>query len=93
MFSAQPVKTDCSPVVAQPRVSRTAVARGAACVVFAAAVALIGWAPVAGPDMILVGGKVYTVNEAQPWAEAVAITGDRISAVGSDSEIRALANP
>jgi predicted amidohydrolase YtcJ len=33
--------------------------------------------------------RIYTVNEKQPWAEALAIRGDRIVAVGSDKEIEA----
>ena len=40
-------------------------------------------------DKIVVHARIYTVNEKQPWAEAVAIRGDRIVAVGSDKEIEA----
>src|SRR5215472_8587157 len=43
-----------------------------------------------GADLILYGGKVATVNAAQPTAEAVAILGERIVAVGSDSDVRHL---
>jgi predicted amidohydrolase YtcJ len=39
-------------------------------------------------DIILTDGQVYTLDEAQPWAEAVAIRGERILAVGSNSEVR-----
>ncbi|MFT4231641.1 MAG: amidohydrolase [Leucobacter sp.] len=45
------------------------------------------------PDLILTGGRVYTVNPAQPWAEAVAVSGGRIAAVGSSEEVAALAGP
>ena len=38
-------------------------------------------------DVIVIHAKVYTVNQKQPWAEALAIHGDEILAVGSDSEI------
>ncbi|MGB8951612.1 MAG: amidohydrolase [Candidatus Aminicenantales bacterium] len=38
-------------------------------------------------DLILINGKIYTVNSAQPWAEAVAIKCDRIIAVGSNKEV------
>ncbi len=38
-------------------------------------------------DLILVNGQVYTLDETRPWAEAVAVRGDRILAVGSNSEI------
>ncbi|MFP5379282.1 MAG: hypothetical protein ACLGHP_05955, partial [Vicinamibacteria bacterium] len=35
------------------------------------------------PDLILTGGTVYTLDPARPWADALAVTGERISAVGS----------
>jgi predicted amidohydrolase YtcJ len=38
-------------------------------------------------DTILVHAKMYTVNEKQPWAEALAIRGSTIVAVGSEAEI------
>jgi len=37
-----------------------------------------------GADAVYRNGKVYTVDEARSWAEAVAITDGRISYVGSD---------
>ena len=45
------------------------------------------------PDLVLVGGKVFTADESNPWAEAIAIRGDRIVAVGSDDDIEDLAGP
>lgn len=45
------------------------------------------------PDLILTGGRVYTVDAEQPWAEAIAVAGGRISAVGANAEIAALAGP
>ncbi|HUF48610.1 MAG TPA: amidohydrolase [Vicinamibacterales bacterium] len=45
------------------------------------------------PDLVLVNGRVYTVETAEPWAEAVAVTGERITAVGSTTAVRALAGP
>jgi predicted amidohydrolase YtcJ len=45
------------------------------------------------PDPALTGGRIYTLDASQPWAEAVAITGTRISAVGSSSAVSALAGP
>ena len=41
-------------------------------------------------DMILHSGRVWTGEDAQPWAEAVAIRGNQIVAVGADQEILAL---
>ncbi len=43
------------------------------------------------PTLILHGGKIYTVDDREPWAEAVAIAGDTIVAVGADDEILPLA--
>lgn len=42
-------------------------------------------------DLILYNGRVYTVNPAMPWAEAVACTNGRIVAVGSNEEVLNLA--
>lgn len=41
-------------------------------------------------DTIITNGNVYTVNEQQPNAEAIAIKGDKIMAVGSQKEMEAL---
>ncbi len=38
-------------------------------------------------DTVLTNGHIYTANSAGPWAEALAITGDKIDAVGSNAEI------
>lgn len=38
-------------------------------------------------DLILTNGRVYTVEDRQPWAEAVAIKDGRILAVGSAAQI------
>ena len=43
------------------------------------------------PDTVLVNGKVFTANAAQPWAQAIAIRGDRVVAVGDTPAISALA--
>ena len=44
-------------------------------------------------DLILHGGRVYTVDPAQPWAEAVAVRGDRIARVGGEAGVLALRGP
>ncbi len=49
--------------------------------------------PAAAPDLILHGGKIITVDTRFSIAEAVAIRGDRIVAVGADSAIRSMAGP
>ncbi len=38
-------------------------------------------------DTVLVNGHIYTANERRQWVEAVAITGDKIDAVGSNADI------
>jgi hypothetical protein len=40
-------------------------------------------------DTILIHGHIYTGNPKAPWAQALAITGSRIDAVGTDQEILA----
>jgi predicted amidohydrolase YtcJ len=40
-------------------------------------------------DAVYTSGRIYTVNEAQPWAEAVAITDGKFVAVGSNAEVEA----
>ena len=46
-----------------------------------------GSATVDPADRVLRNGAIYTVNDAQPWADAVAIADGRFVAVGSDAEI------
>jgi hypothetical protein len=43
------------------------------------------------PDEVVTGARIWTGNPAQPYAEALAIRGDRILAVGGTAEIAALA--
>ena len=40
-------------------------------------------------DTLVVNARIYTVNSQQPWAEAVAIRGDKIVAVGRTNELNA----
>lgn len=42
-------------------------------------------------DTIFTNGKVYTVDEAQPWAEAFAVKDGEFVAVGSNDEIEEMA--
>lgn len=45
------------------------------------------------PDLVLTNGKIFTADEAMPYAEAIAISADRIFAVGKTATIQALAGP
>jgi predicted amidohydrolase YtcJ len=48
----------------------------------------------AGPaDLVFTGGHVHTVDPALPRAEAVAVHGERISALGTAAEVRDLIGP
>ncbi|MBI1296713.1 amidohydrolase family protein [bacterium] len=44
-------------------------------------------------DIILTNAKVYTVDPSIPWAEAVAVQGNRIVAVGSAEDVATLRGP
>lgn|GEM_PF-2845855 len=48
-------------------------------------------AQAASPDVIFFNGKVFTSDSEHLWAEAVAVKGNRILAVGSNQTIRVLA--
>ena len=45
------------------------------------------------PTIAIVNARVWTGDPRRPWADAVAVTGDRITAVGSSAEINKLARP
>ena len=64
--------------------------RGLLCI---AIVLLLAPALLSASDTLLIHGHIYTGNVKAPWAEALAITGTRIDAVGSDQEILARREP
>ena len=41
-------------------------------------------------DTVYTNGKIYTVNEAQPWAEALAVKDGRLLVVGSAADVEAV---
>src|SRR5688500_10269739 len=45
------------------------------------------------PDLILVNGRIVTVDERRPEAQAMAVRGDTIAALGTTEEMRKLAGP
>jgi hypothetical protein len=51
--------------------------------------------PPASPpaDLIVTNARIYTVNPQQKWAEAIAVRGDKIIAVGDRKQIEALRGP
>src|SRR5712692_9073400 len=44
-------------------------------------------------DLIITNAKVWTVDKAHPTAQAVAVLGDRIVAVGSNADVEILRSP
>lgn len=53
----------------------------------------VGPQPGFAPDLVLVNGEVLTMDEALPRTQALAVSGGRIVAVGSNAEIQALIGP
>lgn len=49
--------------------------------------------PAAKADLVITGARIWTGDPGLPWAEALAVTGDRIVAVGSNDLILPLADP
>lgn len=58
-------------------------------VLLAVLLGLLGGCCGRSADLVIVNGKVWTVNVRQPLAEAVAVQDDKIVAVGSNAEILA----
>jgi predicted amidohydrolase YtcJ len=58
---------------------------------------LVGCGPAADSDpgikaeLVLTGGRIYTVDDRNPWAEAVAIAGDRLVFVGDAAGVSSYA--
>jgi predicted amidohydrolase YtcJ len=48
---------------------------------------------VAPADLVITNGRVVTVDDATPEAQAVAVTGDRITALGSAADIKGYVGP
>lgn len=58
----------------------------------AAAIAFSSMEAMAAADLLLFNGKVFTAEPGQPLAQAVAVENGKILKVGSDAEIKALAD-
>jgi len=69
---------------------RSTLAIEAAC--FLAAIGLVGCAgaPTDVADAVYRNGKIYTVDAAQPWVEAVAIKDGKFLVVGSNADVQAV---
>lgn len=63
-----------------------------ACLLLLALLAVVACAgPRPTPDLILSDGRIFTADSTRPWAEAVAVAGDSILAVGPADSVTALA--
>ena len=45
------------------------------------------------PDLVIINANIHTMDQSRPVAQAVAVIGNRIFAIGSSEEIRKLAGP
>ncbi len=63
------------------------------CLLLAVVLAGVVRAAAAAPDLLILHAKVFTADPSHPLAEAVAVQGDRILAVGSDTDLKPLAGP
>ncbi len=51
------------------------------------AILALAWSSLWGSDLLIVNGHVYTGNPKQPWAQALAIAGTRITTIGTNEEV------
>jgi predicted amidohydrolase YtcJ len=64
------------------------------CLAFVFLLAIASCAPDApDADLVLQGGRIYTVDPANPWVEAVAVREGEFQAVGSDADMDPLIGP
>jgi hypothetical protein len=61
--------------------------------IFVAISAVFATGPPDVPDLILANGKIFSADAPRKWAEALAVRGERITAIGSSQEVLALAGP
>ena len=49
--------------------------------------------PIQSASLVLTNGKVITLEDAQPEAQAIAVRGDRIAAIGSNADVQRFVSP
>ncbi|APC18834.1 amidohydrolase [Pseudomonas frederiksbergensis] len=57
------------------------------------AVAFASMEAMAAADLVLINGKIFTANHAQPKVQALAVQDGKVLQVGSDAQIKALIEP
>ena len=70
---------------------RTTFTRTALTFLCALAMSALSFGQQSPPDLILVNGKIFTSNAANPYVQALAVRGERIVATGTSEKIQALA--
>jgi len=55
------------------------------------ALAPLALAQSVAPDLVITNAKIFTADPNAPWAQAIAITGDHISAVGTSDQVKSIA--
>jgi len=63
------------------------------CILLVCGLPARGLTQAGGPEMVLIGGKILTLDRTDSVAEALAMEHGKISAVGSTTQIRALSGP
>ncbi|WP_085695891.1 amidohydrolase [Pseudomonas sp. B26(2017)] len=61
--------------------------------VLIAAVSFASMEAIAATDLVLLNGKIFTADRAQPKAQALAVENGKVLKVGSDAQIKALIEP
>lgn len=82
-------RSDVPPRPARPNVQPARLRLGSLIVVTLCAACV---APVT-PNLVITNARVFTNDSTQPWAEAIAIKGERVIAVGESAALRASAGP
>src|SRR4051794_11838324 len=67
--------------------------RSAFLLLISALIACSAFCATAPPDLVLYNGRVFTSDAARPNAQAIAIGGRFVIAVGTSGEVRGLAGP
>ena len=60
---------------------------------FCAATAVVAQKSQSPAETIVLHGKLYTLDDKNPWAQALAIRGDKIIAVGTDAAVEKFRGP
>src|SRR5690242_18976656 len=71
---------------------RSSLAAAAATLVLAGCSSTPAHSPMAPISLAVVNARVWTGDTSRPWAGAIAVSGDRLAAVGSSAQVRKMAD-